>query len=222
MLTLYLIVALNSLAIAGSYSDPQGFNVTFPDEWVIHPGAQGMKVFGMSKMADKNMFITNASIMTTRLRSESLDNYFNASLKHVEQASANYKLQDSGSTQINGREAKWAVYQATMQGVSGTIMQYMIRNGKQVVILTAVDSMDQFSADRSIFEGIASSIHFERDLITPQRDESAPVMRKEIMPTKVEKSPQRSTPSKIQPRKEIFKSAPGDADMPARLYYEKP
>ena len=214
MIALYLIVAFNSLAIAQSYSDPQGFNVTFPNEWAVHPGSEGMRVFGTSQLTDKHLFITNASVMTVRLRSESLDDYFNASLKHMEKSAANYKLEDSGSTQIGGREAKWAVFQATMKGVSGKIMQYMIRNGKQLVILTAVDSMDQFSANRPAFEQIASSIKFEREIISPQRDSSAPMRTRESMPAKVEKSPQQ--------RQQIFQSAPGDADMPARLYYDKP
>ncbi len=220
MFVLPLFLMASSLLIAKDYSDPRGFKVSFPEDWSIAPHMYGTNALAAPSTTDKNAFLKNANILTDHLGQSSLEEYYNASMKKVEESVANYKLEDSGSTTIGGREAKWAIYQATIEGVSGKVLQYMIRNGKQVVLITGVDGLDQFNADRATFESIASSIHFDREVITPQRDAAAPALRKEILPAKMEQAPQKPL-TKPSSRRQSFPSIPGDADMPARLYYQR-
>ncbi len=195
------------------FSDPHGFTISFPRKWSVRPRYHQTEVSAKAKadMADNNSFIPNANVMMANLRGMSLDQFHDASMKKIEASVANYQLEDSGTTKINGHDAHWAMFQATIRGVSGKMIQYMIRNGKEVVIVTGIDSIDQFSKDRPTLEAIATSVNFEKESINHSYYERS-------SSGQPSQSMSLSRPTGHKP---IFQIAPGDAYMPARLYYER-
>ena len=204
-------------ALMHSYTAPGGFTISFPKKWTIRPELDHTEVTARAEKTDKNLFLQNASVIAAQLERMSLDDYFAASMKKVESSVTHVKLEDTGYAKVDHREAKWAIYQVTVQGVSGKVIQYMIRNGNQVLIFTGTASAEQFATDRSMLEAIATSIQFEKSGTIPQHDLSPGKLQRNKQPMQKNKIP---TATLLQ-RAQSVQPIPGDADMPARLYYNR-
>jgi hypothetical protein len=148
----------------GTYSNAKwGFSIKFPEDWMVQEGDEAKGETGVVGVAPpenvNDEYPELCYVMPEELGpGMTLEMYFQLTLKSMKASAAAFKQLETGEANVNGRDARWAVFSTKESKTNVKWLMYGLINGERGYLVLCAAESTQFLNHRGEFEDIAGSL----------------------------------------------------------------
>jgi len=141
----------------------KGVSIKLPDDWEKQKDVMGAAIAAVSPLESADdAFRENVNVIAAGLPAAwSAAEFASQNIAHMQKLLTDFEEQDRGQASIDGKEARWFVYNHRMGTVKIRALAYFVAHGRRGAVITCSAAPETFDSHRTQFEEIAGTFRFE-------------------------------------------------------------
>lgn len=142
------------------HDDLNGFYLNYPTDWEVKKKLVNQPVVFAAFANEQKGFRSNFNVVIIDIGEDfNLNTVVSQNLEVMKASdpSGNFKLLKEGSTAINDHKALWAIYKIEKDDLKLNLLQFNIKKGTQLFILSFFTLEDEFDDYQGLFKEVAFS-----------------------------------------------------------------